>query len=264
MLNRIRHMAQKEFIQVFRDKRMRFVLFLVPVIQLVLFGYVVTTDVRHIAMGVYDLDNSPESRALVRAFTASGYFEITHRPASQGEITRLLDEGKVLCVIVINAGFSKALARGLSPKVQILFDATDSNTTTVAIGYAKSIIGNYAGAAAPAIEQITVRPWFNPELKSKNYNVPGVAALIVLVICLMLTSMSVVREREIGTMEQLLVTPLRPIEILLGKTIPFGIIGVANMIISVTVAVVWFDVPIRGSIALLFFCTLIYLLSILG
>lgn len=288
-------MVIKEFIQVFRDRRMKAIVFVIPVMQLMVFGYAVTTDVNNISTAVYDLERSYESREIVRRLEASGYFNVRYYAESPKEIQDLLDRGKVTAAIQINRGFSSDLKKGRPTEIQILVDGTDSNTATVAMDYANRIILKYAKDNSPqpplqinspqsplkirgeAVRQgryewgaegggvdLRTRAWYNPELKSRNYNVPGVIAVVIMLTCLLLTSMAVVREREIGTMEQLMVTPLRPIELILGKTIPFAIIGFFDMILVVVVAVLKFDVPIKGALYLLPLSTGIYLLSVLG
>lgn len=285
MWERIKQMVIKEFIQVLRDRRMKAVIFLVPVIQLMVFGYAVTTDVNNVSTAFYDLDRSSESRELARRLESSGYFTIAHTPESPDEVTDLLDRGKVLCAIQINRGFGSDLRKGIPVEVQVLADGTDSNTATVAVNYLNSIVIKYAEDVGAQIASriisldkvyteelmggkgaLDLRPraWYNPDLRSRNYNVPGVIALMIMLICLLLTSMAIVREREIGTMEQLMVTPLRPAELMIGKTVPFAIIGFFDMFLVTAVGVFWFDIPIRGSLFLLTASTAIYLLSVLG
>jgi ABC-2 type transport system permease protein len=271
MFERIRQMILKEFIQVLRDRRMKAIIFGVPVLQLLVFGYAVTTDVNHIAISFLDLDKSPESREIGRRLGSSGYFTIRYTPESQEETRDLLDRGKVLCAIQINKGFSRDLKKALPAEIQILADGTDSNTAAVAMSYASRIIAKYASdegakhaGLMPVHVDVRTRVWYNPDLRSKNYNVPGVIALMIMLISLLLTSMAVVREREIGTMEQLMVTPLKPVELMLGKTIPFGVIGFFDMLLVTIVGTLWFQIPIRGSVFLLTASTAIYLLSVLG
>ncbi len=271
MFGRIKQMIIKEFHQIFRDKRMRPVIFIVPIIQLVVFGYAVTTDVNNVHMAVYDLDKSYESRELIRRFESSGYFRVVRYADRLDEIGTLLDRGKVLSALQINQGFSADIKKGKRTEVQVLFDGTDSNTALVAMSYANTIISRFsrdvAGAKVgvmPLKIDVRARAWYNPDLKSKNYNIPGVIAIMIMLICLLLTSMAIVREREIGTMEQLMVTPLKPAELILGKTIPFAIIGFFDMLLVTVVGITWFSIAIRGSILLLILCTAIYLLSVLG
>lgn len=271
MFERIKQMVIKEFIQVFRDRRMKAIVFVIPVMQLMVFGFAVSTDVNNISTALYDLDRSYESREVVRRLEASGYFSVRYHPESEEEIKELLDRGKVTAAIQINRGFSSGLKNGGKTELQILVDGTDSNTATVAMDYANRIILKYAKELSPSLLKsgresidLRTRAWYNPELRSRNYNVPGVIAIVIMLTCLLLTSMAVVREREIGTMEQLMVTPLRPVELILGKTIPFAIIGFFDMVLVVAVAVLKFDIPIKGSLQLLPLSTGIYLLSVLG
>lgn len=270
MFERIRQMVIKEFIHVFRDKRMKAIVFVTPIMQLLAFGYAVTTDVDRIAVAVYDLDRSGESRELIRNFEASGYFRINYFAETPNDIQNLLDRGRVTMAVQISRGFSSDIKKRQQTAVQILIDGTDSNTATVAMDYANKIVLKYARGinaaqffSYPAID-VRTRAWYNPDLKSRNYNVPGVIAIVIMLTCLLLTSMAVVREREIGTIEQLMVTPLRPLELMLGKTIPFAIIGFLDMALVTGAAVLKFDIPIKGSLLLLPLSTAIYLLSVLG
>ena len=270
-IERIKQMVVKEFIQVFRDKRMKAIIFVIPVIQTMVFGYAVTTDVNNIPTAVYDLDRSYESRELVRRLVASGYFKIMNYVSSPAETQDLLDRGKVTMALQINRGFSEDLKQRTPTSLQILVDGTDSNTATVAMDYASRVILKYAKDAAgktarlPGVTiDLRARAWYNPELRSKNFNVPGVIATVIMLTSLLLTSMAVVREREIGTMEQLMVTPLTPLELILGKTIPFALIAFFDMALITTIGVLKFDIPIRGPILLLPSSTAIYLLSVLG
>lgn len=280
MFDRIKQMIIKEFIQVFRDKRMKAIVFVTPIMQLLMFGYAVTTDVNNISTAIYDLDKSYESRELVRKLESSGYFNIRCFVESPDEIQELLDRGRITTAIQINRGFSSDLKNNRQTEVQILVDGTDSNTATVAMDYANRIIMKYAkeNSPQPPLWQrggaedggvisgidLRTRAWYNPDLRSGNYNVPGVIAIVIMLTCLLLTSMAVVREREIGTMEQLMVTPLKPIELMLGKTIPFAIIGFFDVFLVTMVGVFWFDIPIKGPIQLMPLATAIYLLSVLG
>jgi ABC-2 type transport system permease protein len=271
MFERIKNIVMKEFIQAFRDKIIRFVLFVTPIIQLMMFGYVVTTDVNHISTAFYDLDHSYESRELARRLESSGYFQIRHTPSSPKEISSLLDTGEILCAIQINRGFSKDLKKGNTSKIQIIVDGSDSNTATIALNYGSTIISKYAQDISLSHSKtglgkidFRTRVWYNPDLRSRNYNVPGVIASIIMLTCLMLTSMAIVREREIGTMEQLMVTPIKPIELMMGKTIPFAAIGFLDMLLVTAVGLLWFDIPMKGSFPLLLLGTSVYLLSVLG
>lgn len=269
MFERIKQMIIKEFIQVFRDRRMIAIVFFTPVMQLLAFGYAVTTDVNNISTAVYDLDKSYESRELMRRLESSGYFNVRYFAESPDEIQELLDRGRITAAIQINMGFSSDLKNNRQTEIQILVDGTDSNTATVAMDYANRVIMKYAkDMGAQRVEPVKIdlrtRAWYNPDLRSRNYNVPGVIAIVIMLTCLLLTSMAVVREREIGTMEQLMVTPLKPVELMLGKTIPFAIIGFFDVFFVTMVGVFWFDIPIKGPIQLMPLATAIYLLSVLG
>lgn len=277
MWERIYRMLVKEFIQVLRDPRMKALIFVMPVIQLIMFGYAVTTDVDHIKTAVCDLDKSPQSRALIERFTASGYFTVvdsTDRPERLGE---LLDRGKATIGIQINRGFADDLRSGRQAAIQTIVDGTDSNTGTVAMDYAQRITQEFSRARAAPVELTTLaqpqqtnpielrsRAWFNPDLKSRYFNVPGVIAVVVLLISLLLTAMAIVREREIGTMEQLMVTPIRPFELILGKTLPFVLISFIDVLVVTFIGVNWFHVPIHGSLGLLLFGAGLYLMSTIG
>lgn len=271
MFERIKHIVIKEFIQLFRDKRTVFFLFVTPVIQLLMFGYVATFDVNSISTAFYDLDKSSESRELEQQLTSSGYFAVQYRPSSEEEVTDLIERGKALCAIQVNSGFAKDLKRGMPTQIQVIVDGTDSNTAMIAMGYVNTVIARYAqeNSAPPVTPVISnvdfrTRVWYNPDLRSRNYMIPGVVALIIMLTCLLVTSMSVVREREAGTMEQLMVTPIKPMELMLGKTIPAAVIGFFDMFFITTVGVFWFDVPIKGEVYFLVLCTAIYLVPVLS
>jgi ABC-2 type transport system permease protein len=274
---RVYRMLVKEFIQVLRDPRMKAMILVMPVLQLIVFGYAVTTDVERIRTAVYDLDRTPESRALVERFAASGYFSVTARPGDPRTRDELLDKGEVVVALQINPGFADDLKSGRPAPIQTIVDGTDSNTGTVAMDYAQRIVAEYSaaratettGALAPDVlrpppVELRSRAWFNPDLKSRNFNVPGVIAVIVMLMSLLLTAMAIVREREIGTMEQLMVTPIRPIELILGKTLPFVLISYVDVLLVTAVGVLWFHIPIRGSFLLLLAGAGLYLMSTIG
>jgi ABC-2 type transport system permease protein len=269
-VERIKQMVIKEFIQILRDNRMKAIVFVVPVLQTLVFGFAVTTDVNNIPTAVVDLDNSFESRELVGRFTSSGYFSIVASPTTPGAVQNLLDRAVVSVALQINRGFSADLKRRVPVAIQVIADGTDSNTTTVAVDYATRIIKRFSQDITPpdarSLSRIDVRQraWYNPELKSKNYNVPGVIAMVIMLTSLLLTSMAVVREREMGTMEQLMVSPLRPVELILGKTVPFALIAFFDMIFITILGVAIFNIPINGPLWLLPLSTAIYLLSVLG
>lgn len=277
MLERIYHMLVKEFIQILRDPRMKGVIFLMPVVQLLVFGYAVTTDVRNIRTVVYDLDKTPSSRELLSRFAGSGYFEIIQHADRFEQASDLLDEGEAQAVVHIQSGFESDLRAGRPAKLQIIVDGTDSNTAGIALDYAGRLVTGFSEevmieriqrleGARPYQGTVALhsRAWFNENLESRNFYVPGVIAIIVMLITLMLTSMAVVREKEIGTMEQVMVTPITSTEFILGKTVPFALIGFADVALVTVVGVLWFGVPIRGNLLLLFGSTALYLMTTLG
>ena len=276
MWERIHHIVLKEFLQVLRDPRMKAVIFLAPLIQLIVFGYAVTTDVKDISTAVYDLDGTPESREFVSRFFASGYFKPTAYVSRVDQIRDLMDRGKASIALQINKGFSSRLASRQRSAIQMIVDGTDSNTATVVVSYAAQIVQDYnqqlrveaIGLSEEASRnrgiRLQTRAWFNTNLESRMFYVPGVIGLIGMLVTLMLTSMAIVREREVGTMEQLMVTPVRPVELILGKLLPFALIGLVDVFLITAVAVLWFKVPIEGSLLLLFLSTGLFLLSTLG
>jgi ABC-2 type transport system permease protein len=277
MLQRIKHMLIKEFLQVLRDPKMVRVIFIMPLVQVLIFGYAVTTDVRNVSLAIYDLDNSTESRELIDRFVRSGYFERVSTIYTDEEALDLLNHGAVAAVLRTNKGFSDDIRAGRTAQMQLLLDGTDSNTASVVLKYANGITNQYSqdqlaqrmrrvAGATPRTGRVDVvsRAWFNENLESRNFYLPGVIAIMVMLITFMLTSMAVVREKEIGTMEQIIVTPIRPMEFILGKTAPFAVIAIACTIMVSAIGVFWFDIPFRGSIALLALATAVFLLTTLG
>ena len=268
-IGRVLEVVRKEFLQIFRDPRLYRVIFIAPVIQLIVFGYAVSTDVRHTRTFIVDHDRSEDSRRFLEAFTSSGYFRVVGRSERSADLTEALDGGRAVVGIEIPVGFSRDLGEPGGTSVQIVLDGTNANMANVARGYAERIVQAFAlreAGESAAIRPIELREraWFNPELASRNYNVPAVAGAIILLVCMLLTALAVVREREIGTLEQLMVSPLRPLELIAGKTIPFAIVGLVDMVVVTTVALLWFGVPFRGSFPLLLLATLLYLMSGLG
>ena len=269
MWGRIYRMVIKEFLQMLRDPRMKVLVFVTPVIQLMLFGYAATTDVNHIRTAVLDHDRTSDSRALVDAFTGSDYFQVTAWVDSQRKLGEMLDRGEVTVALQIARGFSDDLRTGRTTAVQVLVDGTDSNTGTLAMNYAQRIINDFGRKRLDRLKQppgveLRSRVWYNPDLKSRNFNVPAVMALILMLTSLLLTSMAVVREREIGTLEQLMVTPIRPAELILGKTLPFVLIAYIQLVLVMAVALFWFKVPLVGNPVMLLFGAGLYLMSTLG
>jgi ABC-2 type transport system permease protein len=270
-------MVSKELRQLFRDERTKRVIFVSPIIQLVLFGYAVNTDVHDVATALVDHDRTVESRELVSALTASGYFRVVSTSDRSADLGYALDHGQAVVGLEIPAGYGSDLVAGHSPAVQLLVDGTNSNTATVAQGYASRIVQRLgarlaasgaaptagAGTASPAASgiELRARAWFNPSLESRVYNVPAVIGVIVLLMCLLLTALAVVREREVGTLEQLLVSPLSAGELMLGKTIPVAGIALVQLTLVTTVALLWFDVPLRGSVPTLLLAAALFILA---
>lgn len=276
-MQRIRQVVHKEFIQIRRDRRMLALVLVSPILQLLLFGYAATTDIREVSTIVVDQDRTRQSRNFLRAFEESGYFKVQYAASDPRDIAFLLDRGKALMALHIPHHFAGDLKRGRPARVQVVVDASDSNTAGIVMNYAEGAIGRFSGQVlkeradrlrimAPRVPRIDnrLRAWYNPDLKSVNYMVPGVVSLILLIVTTMLTSFAVVREREIGTLEQLIVTPLRPHELMIGKLIPFAVLGFVDVIFTVVVARAWFQVTLAGSLALLLGLSAVFLMTSLG
>jgi ABC-2 type transport system permease protein len=277
MFERVRHMLRKEFIQVFRDPRMRIVIFAIPCFQVLVIGYAVSTDVKNVRTAVYDLDNSQASRDMAARFVRSGYFDVVARVGDEDVVRGMLDRNDVTVVLRINHGFAEDLDAGRTARLQILIDGTDSNTAAIVLSYAVKIATAYSEqVVAERVDRmfgpagrtgnvdLRIRAWFNENLESRNFYVPGVLVVVVTLATLLLTSMAVVREKEIGTMEQIMVTPITPTQFILGKTIPFALIGFVDVILVVLIGVFWFEVPIHGNLGLLLLATGLYLMTTLG
>ncbi len=286
MWGRIFQMLRKEFILAFRDAATRAVMFGVPVIQLMLFGYVVSTDVRNIRFAVLDQDRTAESRTLVERFASSPYFSFRTQVGSERELDDLLRAGRISMALHIPEGFSGDLSRRSPARVQTFVDGTVSNIAAVAAAYTNQVMEKFIqeemerrsrrlrSQLPPEVRQkfpppgagidLRVRAWYNADLESRNFFLPGVFAFLVMIVSMLLTSMAVVREKEAGTLEQLIVTPLRAVELILGKTLPFLLTGWIDMILVVGIAVLWFEVPLRGSLPLLFAAGVIFMVCSLG
>ncbi|MBF0224632.1 MAG: ABC transporter permease [Desulfobacterales bacterium] len=276
MIERLKRMLIKEFLQMLRDPRMRVVIFGIPVIQMMIMAFALTTDVTKIRTAILDMDKTPSSRELISDFTAGGYFHILQYLNSDKELASLLDKGTVRAIINIPSGFEKDIIGGQTAKVQIITDGSDSNSTAIVVGYANGIINSYsnkkligrlykAGIKEPPVQIETVmRAWFNKNQESKYYYVPSLIAAMLFIFSLLLTSIGIVKEKEIGTIEQVMVTPIRKIEFILGKTIPYIITGYITMTIMLCVAMIVFGVRIKGNIFLLYGLTGIYLCGNMG
>jgi ABC-2 type transport system permease protein len=277
MIQRIRTLVRKEFLELRRTPRLIGLIVVAPILQLTLLGYAATTDVRNVPVVIVDGDRSARSRQLIERFAASPYFDIVAEAVDPRAVDRHLARGRAWLAIIVPAGFDAALAgAGVSSQrtVQVLADGTDANSSGVALAYAGSLISDFgAGVRAertgggagsgPAIES-RVRVWFNPQLESKDFMLPGVVAILLLVITTSLSSMAIVRERELGTLEQLNVTPLGRWELILGKLLPYALVGFLDVLLVLMVTVFWFEVPLRGNVWLLLGASIIYLICTLG
>ncbi len=278
MLARLKQMLIKEFIQVFRDKRTRFVLFGPPIIQMMIFGYAATFEIHHVPTVVLDLDHSQESRDLISRFSSSPYFDVQRELTDYRQLGDLIDRDKATVGLEIDAGFAQNLRKGQTAPLQVIVDATNSNTALIASGYISQIALGFAQdyqkdriyrispqmvEEIPSV-QLEPRPWYNPDLRSRWFFVPGIVGSLTLVLVVTLTAFAVVREREIGTLEQIMVTPIRPAEFILGKTLPFFVIGLFDVSLIATVGTLWFQVPFRGQILVLFAGAILFLLCMLG
>jgi len=277
MFDRVKHILIKEFIQVFRDPRMRIVMFLIPCVQVLVIGYAVSTDVKHVRTAVFDLDNSEASRDLASRFFATEYFDRVLDLGDEAGVARALDRGDATLVLRFNRGFAEKLDAGRTAPLQVLVDGTDSNTAMIAAAYAQKIAAKFservllervdrsAGPAGRAGKpELRTRVFFNENLESRNFFVPAVMAIVVALSTLLLTSMAIVREKEIGTMEQIIVSPITPAEFILGKTAPFALVGFADVLLVTLIWVYWFEVPIRGGVPLLLFGSGLFLMNTLG
>ncbi len=265
---------KKEFLQVLRDRAFLPLLFFAPIIQTMLFGYTVATNVDNISMAMLDQDKTRDSRKLIESFINTGYFRPKGYLKSYSEIDYMLDRGKVKLVVNIPKGFSRKINRGEPADVQVIIDGSDSSTAGIIMGYTKEIIQRSSSKIIfellrksniqiPTIDS-RYRAWYNPELDSVNYIVPGIICTIIAIVTTMLTSAAIVREREKGTLEQLMVSPITPYQLILGKVLPFMMIGFVDAIFVLLIGMFWFRVPINGSVALLLGLAIIYLFNTLG
>jgi len=265
---RLRQMVRKEMKQVVRDPKSRPIIFVSPVLQMIMLGYAATTDVKDVSMMVVDQDRTAESRALIDAYASTGYFIVTKRTDRAQDVVTALASGDVQMGLTIPPGFAADMRSGRGAKVQALFDGSDASQATVAQSYSSQIAGRF-GAKMTGVQmvggvELRSRAWFNPSLESKFFNVPAIMGIQILMICLMLTAMAVVREREIGTLDQLLVSPITPAELMLGKTIPVLLIGLFHLVLYTGLTVFQFGVPMKGSFLALLLAALLYILAALA
>jgi ABC-2 type transport system permease protein len=266
-------MVRKEMRQMFRDPRMKRLMFGPPILQLLVFGYAVNTDIRDTRTFILDRDRSAVSRQLVEGLTSSGYFVVVGRGERPADVSAALDHGRATIGIEIPEGFAADLSSSRGATVQVLVDGTSANSANIAQGYVGLIVQRLALQLGRTDAQthgrtggvdLQARAWFNPDLKSRVYNVPAVAGMIIMLMGLSLTAMAVVREREIGTLEQLMVSPLQPSELIIGKTLPVVLITALDLVLVAAIAILWFHVPMRGSILLLATGSLFFILSAIG
>ncbi len=270
---RIWALVRKEFILLFRDPQNRRFLIIAPIIQLLVFGYVVNYEIRDIRVAILDQARTRESRMITDAFSANKTFSIARFSQDKKEMEQLLLDGKVDLGIEIGPDLSRKISRGETAEIQILADGSISNMASIRIAYSVMVLSQLNQKLMKELYPFRmdygkidarIRTWYNPNLDSQHFFVPGIVAFVVMLIALLLTSIAIIKEKEAGTMEQLMVTPLEPIELIVGKTIPYIVISVAQMVVVTIIAVFWFQIPLSGSILLLFFATCIFLLSTLG
>lgn len=276
-VRRLAAIIKKEFIQIKRDKASLGIIFVMPLLMMFLFGYAVSTNVDHISVAVLDQDRSPASRDLLSDFRQSTFFDFNYYVNSQREINDLIDSGRVKAGLVIPANYSRDLKRNVSPQVQFVVDGSDPTVARTALNTARILAQKRAmdmrtvylerrGMSLSNVPGIDFRPqvWFNPELDSIKFNIPGLIGLIMQNITVMLTAFALVRERERGTLEQLIVTPIKPAELIIGKLVPYVLIAFIDVLIVITLGVYWFDVPVKGSMLSLISQSLVFLMVALG
>jgi len=267
---RIAALAIKELLAVLKDRKSRIVLIAPPILQLLVFGYAATYDLNDIQVAIYNEDRSAPARELVARVLGSPHFHLVRYLDNDGQIAALIDNKEALIVLHLGQHFSADLYRGGTAKVQLIVDGRNSNTALLVLGYLRSIISEFnldwarRSGRPPPPATVQVRPWFNTNLESRWFIVPGIVGLLSLVITTIVTSLSVAREREAGTFDQLLVTPLRPVEILIGKSFPGVLIGLVEGTFILSMAVLWFEVPLRGSLGALYIGMFLFILSGVG
>jgi ABC-2 type transport system permease protein len=273
----ILHIIKKEFLQFRRDPRMFGIILIAPVVQLIFLGYAATLDVNVVHTLVYDQDKTYESRKFIESFTSSGFFMINYYADNYTQLTKNLDKGDIILALVIPKNFSEKIQRRETSPVQAIFNGSDGNTASIAAGYvakvvqgyARNILLNYMDKSGRKILPVgriepEIRVWYNPQLLTRHFMVPGIVGLLLSIITLILTSLGIVKEKEIGTLEQLIVTPIKPWQLIMGKLIPFVILGFISVVIVLTAMTYIFDIPVRGSVAFLFLCSFFYIFSTLG
>ena len=271
-MTRVLYLMRKELLELRRDPRLFVIVVIAPIIQLIVLGYAASTDVRNVPIVVVDEDRSTQSRDLVGRFDASTNFTVVDSLSSIRDVDGYLDSGRAWMALDIPADYGERVGTGRGATIQVIADGTDANSTNVALGYAATLVTSYARELAAArgvaprtpLVSAQVRVWFNPQLESRFFMIPGILALVLLVITTNLSSMAIVREKELGTLEQLNVTPLARWQLIVGKLLPYAVVGMIDVLLVIAVALGWFHVPLRGSLVLLLAMCLVYLLSTLG
>ncbi len=276
-MQQIKYLIRKEFSQVFRDKAMLRIIFIVPIVQLIFLGYAITTDIKRIPIVICDMDQTQESRNLIRQFEHSGRFIVDNFVTNRNDIRKYLDSGKAMMALTIPHHFSRDISNRQSPDVQVLVDGQDSNSALISIGYANQIILAFITdrleetllnnpKSIHTLHLITpeITVWYNPNLIASNYMVPGIVVLLLTIITTILTAMGIVREKEIGTLEQLMVTPIKPYQLMIGKTIPFALLGFVEVSFAILVAKLWYHIPIIGNLAEIALFTVVFMFTTLG
>ncbi len=267
----------KEFIQFMRDPKMFRVVLIAPVIQLIFLGYAANRDIKDSVTVLFDQDRSSASREYIRSFDKSGYFSIEYNVSSYDEMTKMIDDGKALIGITIPYDFEKDINNKRTANVQVIIDGSDGNKASIVAGYVLTITAGFAknisvenlersGMKTSLVSSIEpeARVWYNPNLTTRNYFLPSIVGLVLIIITVNMTSLAIVKEREIGTLEQLIVTPIKPYQLILGKLIPFSIIGFVAVILVLSVMRFWFGIEVKGSVPFLFVSSFVFMLSTLG
>ncbi|HTK82721.1 MAG TPA: ABC transporter permease [Bacteroidota bacterium] len=271
----ILEIVKKEFYQIRQDRRMMITSFVAPVMQVFLLGYAATTDIRHGTMVVCDMDRTATSREFIEQFTNSEYFDLKYQVKGPNDVNEYIEKSKAAVALIIPVNFGNDIAARRTAQVQMIMDGSDGNMANILLGYANQIVGQYARTVVienslmkrpPPGGRVLPEPrvWFNPDLTSTDYMVPGVVAFVLMIITMTMTSLGIVREKEVGTLEQLLVTPIKPYELIIGKLIPFVIIGFIDVMVVLGVAHYWFEVPLRGHLLTLWFLSGLFILTTLG
>ena len=271
------YFIQKEFLQFKRDPKMFAMILVAPIIQLIFLGYAANFDINVVHTAVYDMDKSEASRKYIESFESTGYYSFDYYVDNYDQLTEHIDNAEVIMGLVIPRGFEEKINRSETVQVQAIFDGSDGNTASIAAGYLQGITQKYSKDIVTEIRnklgmqvipvgsvQSETRVWYNPELKTRNFMVPGIVALLLMIITLILTSLAIVKEKEIGTLEQLIVTPIKPVQMIIGKLVPFALLGFAAVILVITAMYIIFGIAVKGSVVFLLFSSFVFILSTLG